>query len=284
MQKISYLFILVHIFLVSAHADLSKEHVEQYWKNSRAQYMFKHLEKNLERDLYKATRTKKENASRALQNAIDTFVNNPKYLKKYKDTFFSMDDSVYKKLSQFYNTTLGKKYRKIGQHKDYRSYEYVKVKYEELMRYNPISKEKTKLISNIDKELNLIEIKLDFTRKLTVFQKQILYPEDNVTDAQIDEYMVKYKSAIEEYESMLMMILYSEFTMEELKEIFKQASSKILAIEVEYIYKAAHEFFKQSLADMKNNIEKLAPIVICQEYTSNSRYIPDTCKKEWLAQ
>jgi len=284
MQKISYIFIFIHIFIASAYAELSKEQMKQYWENSRAQYMFDHIKKNLERDLYKIVQTNKENASPALVYAIDTFVNNPKYLKKYKDTFSLIDNSVYKELNEFYSVDLGKKYRKLGKNEDYRIFRYVKKEYEELIKNNPISKEKLKFISNIDTELNLVEIKIDFARKLKVYKERVLYPEDNVTDAQIDEYMVKYKAAIEEYESMLMPILYSEFTMDELKEILKHASSKILAIEVEYIYKAAHEFLKQSLADIKEDYKRLIMIGYCKDYPNKRGYIPDNCKKEWLAQ
>jgi len=283
MNKIIHIFILTHILSSITYADLTNTEMEKYWKNSRAQYMFIHSKKNLERDLFKILNIKKEDVNQALQNTIDTFVNNPKYLEKYKNTFFSIDVSIYKKLNKFYHTDLGKKYKKITNLIDYRSYEYVKNKYENLIKNNPISKEKMELISNIDEELNLVDIKIDFVRKLTTYKEKVLFPEDNVTDSQIDRYMLKYKTIAKQYEVMVMPILYNNFTIKELKKILKYASSKILAIEVEYIYKASHEFSKQSLKDIKENMKEFMNIRLCQNYKKSDKYIPKDCKEEWLS-
>jgi len=81
---------------------------------------------------------------------------------------------------------------------------------------------------------------------------------------------------------MFMSVLFYKFSEEELKEILKYASSKILAIEVEYIYKAILEFTKLSYMDLKKDYKRLAMISYCQRFSTSSAFIPEDCKTEWL--
>jgi len=301
MKKVSYIFIVIHIFIASAYAELSKEQMKQYWENSRAEHMFLHEKNNLERDILLAAQIKKEDVRQVLQDTIDTFINNPKYLEEYKSTFFSIDSSVYKELDKFYSTNVGKKYRKvfnslnymsmndsrkkyraIDNSSNYMTEEDIRIRYKELMKKNIISDEKMKLISNIDKELNLLEIKTDFKRSFMEYKYQTVYPEHNVTNKSIDKFMTEYKLGMKKYEAILMPVLYSDFSMDELKEILSMASSKILAIEVEYIYKAILEFTKLSYMDLKKDYKRLAMISYCQRFSTSSAFIPEDCKTEWL--
>ena len=301
MQKISYIFIFIHIFIIPIYAELSKEQMKQYWESSRAEHMFLHEKNNLKRDILLAAQIKKEDARQVLQDAIDIFINNPKYLEAYKSTFFSIDSSVYKELNKFYNTNVGKKYRKvfnalnymsmndsrkkyraIDNSSNYMTEEDIRTRYKELMKKNIISNEKMKLISNIDKELNLLDIKTDFKRSFIEYKYQTVYPEDNVTNESIDKFMIEYKLGMEKYEVILMTVLYSDFSIDELKEILSMASSKILTIEAEYIYKAILEFTKLAYMDLKKDSKRLAMISYCQRFSTSSAFIPENCKTEWL--
>ena len=276
---------MMHILISIVNAEINQTFMNKYWHTSRAKEMFILGKQTLERDLFKVVQIKKKDTKPMLLNTINTFVNNPKYLNIYKSTFFSMNRIVYQDLNKFYNTKIGKKYRKlftsledsIVTRKD------IKLKYKELMNQNMISKEKLKLITDIDKELNLIEIKINYVREFTTFMKQVLYPEDNVTDEAIDRYMLNYKMVAEKYESIVMPVVFNEFTIFELQELLKYSYNKNLAIELEYIYKAALEFTKLSYRDLKHDVEKLIMIGYCQKFSKNSQYIPETCKPEWLS-
>jgi hypothetical protein len=134
---------------------------------------------------------------------------------------------------------------------------------------------------DIDEELNLVEIKIDYVRKVTSFMKQVLYPEHNVTDADI--VMLNYKVIAEKYESIVMPVVFNDFTMVELQEILTYTYNKNLAIELEYIYNAAQLFSKQAYSDLKDNTDKLILIGYWQQYMRSSKFIPNRCKKEWLS-
>ena len=170
------------IFITSLYSEISQNSMQKYWDTSRAKEMFTLGKQKLERDLFEVVQIKKEDAKPMLLNTINRFVNNPKYLNDYKNTFFSMDSSVYNSLNKFYNTEVGKKYRKLftSLEDSIVSHEDIEVKYKELIKNNAISKEKLKLIANIDEELNLIEIKIDYVREFITFMKQVLYPEKGV--------------------------------------------------------------------------------------------------------
>jgi len=276
------MLVFTQILIVSVYAELNQKLMEQYWETSRAQGMFKLSQKGLKKDLFKATQLKKEDKKPLLLKEINTFIRNPKYIEAYKKIFFSIDDIIYKDLIKFYNTTLGKKYSRLSISVDWMDSEEVKQKYKKIMKDYPLSMEKLKLISDIDKELNLIELKVDWQRNFIFFQKRVLYPDNNFTDAMIDRAVEIYKKKMKEYEPKLMSVLFYKFSEEELKEILKYASSKILAIEVEYIYKAILEFTKLSYMDLKKDYKRLAMISYCQRFSTSSAFIPEDCKTEWL--
>jgi len=285
MKKIIYIFILMGIFITSLYSEISQDSMQKYWDTSRAKEMFTLGKQNLERDLFKVVQIKKEDAKPMLLNTINRFVNNPKYLNDYKNTFFSMDSSVYNSLNKFYNTKVGKKYRKLftSLEDSIVTHEDIEVKYKELIKNNAISKKKLKLIANIDEELNLIEIKIDYVREFITFMKQVLYPENNVTNEAIDKYMLNYRIIAEKYESMVMPVIFNDFTMEELQKILSYSDNQNLAIELKFIYEGALLFSKQAYRDLKDSTAKLVNIRLCQDYTKSSKYIPSYCKEEWLS-
>lgn len=273
----------MHILISIVSADLTKKQLDKYWEVSRAQHMFIYVKKKLERELFLMLGTKKENAGIRLRDEITLFVNNPKYFSEYKNIFISMNPAIYNKLLKFYDIPIGKKYRKISKTIENMWPSDVKNLYYKIIKNKSISKEKIKIISSIDKELNLVDIKVNNANKIIILQRQVLYPKDNITDEMIIKTMKRYKKTTERYESMVMPVLFQDFSKEELKKILEYASNKILAIEVEYIYEAALKFRLETLKDMKSNLKKLATIKFCQDYPNKRGYVPATCKPEWLS-
>jgi len=302
MKKIIQIFIIVHILISIGYADLTEKQMKQYWESSRAKIMLEYLKKDLERDWLITLNLKKENINSSLQNAINTFVNNPKYLEEYKDTFLSFDYSIYEGLKKFYNTNLGKKYKNLMQTLDYltpgdsRS-KYREVdgtltyltnkdisnKYNKIMSSKNISKRKLKFISKLIEELNLIDMKVNYIKEFALFKYQSVYPEKNVTNEMINRLIIKYKTNIEDHEHKSLVVLLYNFSEENLEKLLDIESNKTLSIELEYIYKASITFSTQSYLDLKNNFKSLIIMRSCQDYTIKSKWYPKDCKLEWLS-
>jgi len=284
MKKILQILLTMHILISIGYTEITKKDTDEYWKNSRAINMFKVSQIGLKKDIFKVSQVKEIDAKPILLNAINKFVSNPKYFKAYKETFFSMDGAIYQGLVNFYKTPLGKKYSKLFINMDYMNSNEVKEKYKRMMKNHPLSNEKVKLIAEIDRELNLVKIKVAWQKEFMYFKHRTLYPDKNITDEMINNVLERYQTTAKKYETMLMPVLFQDFSIKELKGILRYASSKLLSIEVEYIYKAVLEFNNLVYSDLKRDVEKFIMIGFCQEYPDERGYTSSRCKKEWINQ
>jgi len=279
MKQILYISILMmSVLFGQSNSTL----LDDYWKISRAKNMFYFFKQNIRKDVFRVLSIKEEDAQITLMHEVDLLVNNPIYLKSYEKIFFSMNDEVIRKLNTFYRTEVGKRYSKIFIDAKYKTREDIKREYKVMMKYHPISEEKRILITNIGEELNLLNLKVDWEKRFTIYKAHKLSNNVRITDATIEKYIKRFRIIEKEYETMLMPVILQNFSQEELRMILRYASSKILAIEVEYIYNAAFEFSKLIYTDLKKDTERLIMIRFCQDYPTDRGFIPEDCKPEWI--
>lgn len=223
-----------------AFADISKDQLYDYLKVSIvgdffSSYHFDTLIKLAEQGLDKTS--------------LKKMAHNEKYIKLYAHNFMELNESEYTQLMKFYNTEVGKKYKKsmLSMSK------INKTNYKPLYEINKCAKEKQALINSINKKLNILQYKQNFATKYLYIINSILINklEKSIYDSEIKE--IKYSDKLMENEKIFSCILYKDFTLNDLNKMYSYASTNAIQKETQLMY----EGFDNYISVFFEDIEKI---------------------------
>jgi len=235
--------IILGLIFNIAFANISKEQLNEYLKVSVGGAFFSTIHFNL---LVKF-------AQKGLdKSALKKIANDEKYVRLYAYKFMKFSKNEYIELTKFYKSEVGKKYVKS-------IYDISKIdknNYQELYLQTKCTEEKKAIIEQINKKLNILNLKLEFSKKYFSeinahrpknFQKSIY-------EIEINE--LNYKEKLIQHEKILSCLQYKNFTVEELSKINDYASTKIFKEEIQLIYEGLGKYIKVLFEDIEEPLAK----------------------------
>jgi len=279
MKIIINIILLINIFTLNTYANISKSKIEQYYHLSREKNTYKCLQSLLNNKLLTMTNSIEEKYRPQLIKDIQRYIENPNHEIAYKNAFLSLDSGLYEKLISFYKTKIGKKYAKAI-NKMRLSEESIRDKYIKLKANNQISTYRSELISSLIKELNTLEIKIDYEYAFFLTRAKVMHITSNL-ETLTQKHMIDFKVQQEEYEPIFMSVLLIDFSETDLIKLLKFAQLKSLQLEEKYHINAQYNFYKDIALSINKITDKLTMIPLCKNFTIDETY-PKGCKTEWL--
>jgi len=238
MKKLVRMLIVITFFSHTVYADISKEKLYTYLDISQGGAMFLSYHFDTLLKFSKKGYDKK---------SLKKMASDDKYLNLYTSEFVKLNDTYYNKIIEFYKTNVGKKYAKV-------IYDMAKInknRFKELYKQNKCADDKQILIGKISKELNLINLKMASAKKSFYAINAIQPNHLKKSIYEMEIYESTYKSKLIQREKMISCIMYKNFTLKELKEVYMYASSEIGKHEAKLMYEGFGEYIKVFLQDIK---------------------------------
>lgn len=263
-MKIIYIVVSIIFFSSAAHStikerevmsylDISKE-LDIYFQQTKVKYnrlvLSLHLEKNMVNPLITKT--------------FQEFVANPKYIKIYFDIFSSLAPNLYNDMMSFYKTKVGQKYAKEINISHILSEDEIRKRYKQLVNSGILTEDKLQLIRAIINSFNVANLEFEYAKNL------LHSVEDSLDeDKKID--LEELKILLKEYTPIIFGVYYQNFTLDELEEVLKYASSVAGKTEMIYSYEVESKIEQQFYIDVNSSLNTLIDMRIYQEYTIGVR-------------
>lgn len=239
MKKIIKIFVVLNILISTIYADISKEKLHNYLDVSVGGAMFLSYHFDTIVKFSKMGLNKK-----ALKKMID----DEKYLNLYTSEFVKMNDSDYIGMMSFYNTDVGKKYTE----NIYNIAKIDKNEFKKLYEHKKCTSNQKRLIEKIEKNLDTLKLRMQF-KKNTMHQINSVKPkylrksiyEIEILESEMGTEFIKNQE-------MISCLMYQDFSIPELKEIYKYASSDVGKHETKLIYDGFTRYFKVFISDIIN--------------------------------
>jgi len=237
MNRIIKLFTIIHILSNILYADITKEKIYQYLDVSAGGVIFSSYHFGL-LNKFNYTPNKEDN-------------------KKYLNSYFDgLDLFYYNDMITFYNTKVGKKYRKVinNMNDEYLIYDMAKNPKEMFnilhIKKNKCTKNRKKLIDDIENNLNFMKIRLSFYIK-TMYQINHFLTKDRKKSIDALNVIVdKKKTDFLEYHKIVSCDAYKDFLIEELEELAKYSSSAAAKHEVILTNEGFSRYIKLFIPDL----------------------------------
>ena len=232
-KKVLTLLILINTF---SFAELSKEQLLEYANNTWGIKIFKQIEEERYNNLY-------------VELDIDRNITNLKkieemkkfaYCKYASNAFFKeirkLTNEEYSNIISFYQSDIGKKLNQ----------EYLKYTNSEIgiayQKEKNFSKKKSLLIKSISKELNIVELKVQYEVRRIMTQK-FYETQQNYSNKYLKEYKNTIRANIEEHERQQKIIIFKTFSISELEKVLEYAKTKAAKKEVEVLFQGMKEAY-----------------------------------------
>lgn len=233
------ILISINLLCINIHADISRDKLYTYLDISVGGAMFLSYHSDT---IIKFARKGLDKES--LKKMLD----DEKYLNLYTSDFIKLNNVYYDEIIKFYKTDVGKKYTKS-------MYNMSKIDKHEIKRLysqNKCSNNKQMLIAKIRNELNLIDFKMEFAKKsfdnINTLQSNDL--KKSIYEMEISK--STYKAKLIQREKIMSCIRYENFTLKELKEVYKYASTEVGKYEVKLMYEGFARYLKVFLEDIRS--------------------------------
>ncbi|CAA6798536.1 MAG: Unknown protein [uncultured Sulfurovum sp.] len=219
MNGLKKIVIILIITNTVSFANLSKEQLLEYYNIAWGIKIFKQIEEERYNNLF-------------IELNIDRNITNLKKIEKMKEFAYCKDASnaflkeirkitneEYSDIISFYQSDIGKKvvqaYLKYTNSKIGTIYQ----------KEKEFSKKKYLLIESISKELNIVELKVQYEVRRIMVQK-FYETQQDYSDKYLQEYASKLRIQIKEHERQQKIIIFQNFTIPELEIVLEYAKTK----------------------------------------------------------
>lgn len=193
-------------------------------------------------------------------------LDNPKYKEVYFDSFRSLTHGEYESALEFYQSSIGKKFKNIRfyTYDNQAARDYVFSRAENLK----LSNKQKKLIYEIVKKLGVIE------KYMYRLKKKYLANNNEKSKYDLDRFLKNNKEFIESWSFTCLAIQLNNYSTDDLEKLntFIDSTGKR---EFELSYIGYNRVFKEFMIAYD--------IQLCKKYNVHADY-PDFCKSEWLNQ
>jgi len=258
MKKIKKILIIFITMNTLAFAELSKEQLIQYSKVSWGVKKFKEIEDAKYDNLF-------------IKLGIDNNISNLKKIEEMKkfaychhaskaflDEIRKLTNEEYNEIISFYQSDLGKK---LSQEHLTFSHSKVKSIYKTLKQGNQFSKEKKLLIQSITKQLNVIELKIQYEiRKLIT--KNFHETNQYYSEEYLKRYANQHRPIVKEYEEQKNIVMFRDFSINELKKILEFSKTQGAKGEIELLFQGMKEAYSNR-------------IILCSHFVHNFIKMPN---------
>lgn len=252
MKRILKLLILLSILNMPIFAKITEEEVDEYLEVSRGGQLTMLVLATVYDTVFDTICNMKiENLNEVTKKKYQNFIFNPKYIENFREVIIGIDTKDYTEIMAFYETKLGQKYTQSF--KVLYSDDIIRklLVFLEQRLKNPSSKNKLKLIKQINKVLNEDTFLIDYIGNIMDFEYKREIEKYKLSQNEVNRLMKvskKYTSNIDNSLEIKSEYIYRDFTDEELLEILEYV--KIYGkIELEFVTKALREYLNSLKKD-----------------------------------
>lgn len=237
MNKVIKLLIIINLLSNILYAELSKEKIYQYIDLSAGGVMY---------SSYYFQLLNKFNYTPSMEDS-------EKYLYLYFD---KLDLLHYEDIITFYSSKVGIKYKKViaDMYDEYNLYDMAKNTKEIFKILHPSKKQCTqnrqKIIDDIEKNLNFMEIRLSFYIKTLYLINHFSTKKKKPIMDDLNVIIDKKKIDFFEYHKIFSCVAYEDFLTEELEYLAKYSTSETAKYEVTLINEGFSSFIKIFIRDL----------------------------------
>jgi len=241
-KKVLTMLILINTF---TFAELSKEQLLEYSNKTWGIKIFKRIEEERYNNLFIELDIDKNITNLKKIEEMQKFA----YCKYASNAFFKeirkITNEEYSNIISFYQSDIGKKLNQ--EYLIYTNSE-IGTAYQKERKF---SKKKYLLIESISKELNIVELKVQYEVRRIIIQK-IYETQQGYSDKYLKEFANKRRASIKQHERQQKIIIFQNFTIPELERVLEYAKTKSGKREMEVLFQGMAKAYSNQVLMCSN--------------------------------
>ena len=257
-----YKLIIILIILFSTHAtaDITQKELDDYMAVSRGGAYFEYFQEKILYTCLEKYDLDLELTPSSVLKSIRKELNNKKYIAQYTKKFKKLDTDTYYHIMKFYGTMVGKKYaemtKKVTDVQKYKTRAHALESFRLSQEKSPYSIQKIELIHQVMKKLDTVALFMEYSIEMAIYKHYTLPMKYGTSDTkvklpnEIREMAHNIQKTYIMHQELTDMILFQDFTEEELEEILKYASSNAGKLEYRLLVTGIFPYYSSIMNDI----------------------------------
>lgn len=257
MHKIINILFFISLLNTSIVANITEEKVKEYLHVSRGKILIKLMFTSAYKTYFPIIYGKDiKSSNEDMIKQYTKFIFNPKYEDDLLEILRQLDEKTYSGIMAFYETKVGKKYTQAFERLYTNDLDEQLLIFLKQPKKQPFSKNKIKLILEINKALNYITLQVNLKKVSFISYTMKGIKKDKITSIEkVDSIVKKYKNKLKENLGIIRLMTYKNFNEEELSQVLKYAQT-YGKIEMEFVFRALTLYIQNFYKDLYELIEK----------------------------